>query len=320
MTIPKQSGGDSYVLTAQKVFALAHNTFGFFGGGVIAGGAVSNIIDLFNLTLLVGNGLDTGDITVARKRLAGCRGSTYGFFQGGLAAVISNVIDWVTLLTYSQNAADKGDLVVSRFGLAGQQGTTYGFSSGGALSEWATYYNTQEYINTTTTSGNALDKGDLTVTRALCGGSSGATYGYTMGGYDGVNYNTLDYIDVTTTSGNATDKGDQAVARRSSSGLSGAAYSYNCGGNTGGGISNIIEYFSNSTTTGNALDAGDMHSSREGCAGSSDAAGGFGVVAGGGTGAGEGGAYTDYIDMTTTTVTGLGRGTLSTTREAPGGV
>ena len=68
------------------------------------------------------------------------------------------------------------------------------------------------YIDTTLTTGNATDRGDLTVGRGYLAGTSGIKYGFFGGGYPGP-VNTIDYIDMTLISGNATDRGDLTLSR-----------------------------------------------------------------------------------------------------------
>ena len=78
----------------------------------------------------------------------------------------------------------------------------YGFFGGGLTSVKVT---TIDYIELATTTGNALDKGDLSEARWGLGGVSGNNYGFFGGGRTTTDTPTIDYIDVTTTTGNALD-------------------------------------------------------------------------------------------------------------------
>jgi len=95
--------------------------------------------------------------------------------------------------------------------MSGCAGSAYGFFAGGYGPGIS---NVIEYIDVTTTSGNASDKGDLTAaTRNMPGGVADATYGFFGGGNSGSRTNVIEYINITTTSGNAADKGDLTAAR-----------------------------------------------------------------------------------------------------------
>ena len=74
-----------------------------------------NVIQYFDIGT-TGNTTDFGDLTVARRRLAGCSSSTRGVFAGGAGE--SNVMDYITIASPG-NATDFGDLLVGRGELAG---------------------------------------------------------------------------------------------------------------------------------------------------------------------------------------------------------
>ena len=103
-------------------------------------------------------------------------------------------------------------------------GRVYGFFGGGSSS------NIIDYINITTTSGNAADKGDRTVSKSEVAGCAGDSYGFFGGGISFTNV--VDYIDITTTSGNATDTGDLTVSRGLHGAVNGATYGFFGGGHT----------------------------------------------------------------------------------------
>jgi hypothetical protein len=122
--------------------------------------------------------------------------------------------------------------------------------------------NVIDYITINTTA-NALDFGDLTVTRQSVRSTSNGTNerGVFNGGDDGSYSNVIDYITIDST-GNATDFGDLTGARASSSGTSNGT---NERGVFGGGStpfsSNVIDYIT-INSIGNATDFGDLTSSR----------------------------------------------------------
>jgi hypothetical protein len=118
--------------------------------------------------------------------------------------------------------------------------------------------NTIDYITISST-GNAVDFGDLTQTRFVPAACSSSTRGVFGGGYIPTIVNTIDYITISST-GNAIDFGDLTQAR-----LGLAACSSSTRGVFGGGYTptyvNTIDYITISST-GNAVDFGDLTVSR----------------------------------------------------------
>jgi hypothetical protein len=78
--------------------------------------------------------------------------------------------------------------------------------------------NVIEYVTISST-GNALDFGDLTVARNEIGACASSTRGLFGSGYDGSRSNVIDYITISST-GNALDFGDLTAGRSSASSLS----------------------------------------------------------------------------------------------------
>ena len=94
-------------------------------------------------------------------------------------------------------------------------GSIYGFFCGGRIA--GSDINVIQYITLLTTTQDAVDRGDLTLSRDHLTGASGGIYGFCAGGEP--NRNTIDYIDLSLTVGNAADKGDLTVARQAPSGV-----------------------------------------------------------------------------------------------------
>ena len=146
----------------------------------------------------------------------------------------------------------------------GNTSSNFSFIGGAGATNSAAYnssgvVNTIEYFDHTSTSGNALDKGDLTVSRKHGGGLAGSSNGYTCGGKPSSStVNVIDFIDTSTTTGNATDVGDLTINRSSTAGLSGPTNGFLAGGIRGTTTkSNVIDFFDLTTTSGNATDRGD---------------------------------------------------------------
>ena len=120
--------------------------------------------------------------------------------------------------------------------------------------------NTIAYINIQST-GNAIDFGDLTVSRLGAGGCSSSIRGIFGAGYNNptsLNNNVIDYITISTTA-DAVDFGDLITARHELGACSNATR-----GVFGGGVgaspltqTNVIEYLT-IASTGNSQDFGDL--------------------------------------------------------------
>jgi hypothetical protein len=119
--------------------------------------------------------------------------------------------------------------------------------------------NVIQYYNITTT-GNAVDFGDLNYSPTRAAGLSNGTRAVIGGGFNGGStyYNTMDYITVATT-GNAQDLGDLSQARSSLAGASDATTGIFAGGALLGTSFELdtIDSFT-IATTGNASDFGNL--------------------------------------------------------------
>lgn len=155
-------------LSAARIGAkgVSGSIYGFSGGGVNGGGGIVNVIDYIDISLTTGNASDRGDLSLGRADIGATFGVTYGFYAGGfIGATRYNVIDYIDLSLTSGNAIDKGDLTLARstFGGVGIS-QIYGFYGGGDDGV-SVEVNIIDYIDTTTTTGNAADKGDLTAVK-----------------------------------------------------------------------------------------------------------------------------------------------------------
>ena len=103
-----------------------------------------------------------------------------------------------------------------------------------------------DYVTISTT-GNAADFGDLTVSRYGVGGASSTTRGLFAGG---VSSNVIDYVTISST-GNATDFGDLTVARYYPSGVSNTLRAVFAGGESP--YQNVMDYVTIASTS-NASD------------------------------------------------------------------
>ena len=124
---------------------------------------------------------------------------------------------------------------------------------GGGYGPGAGTINTIDYVTISTT-GNAIDFGDLVTTRQGLAAVSSSTRGLFAGGEP--NTNIIDFITISST-GNATDfNGDLVSARFGLAGLSNQTRGIFAGGNNP--VINIIEYITIASTGQNTQDFGDL--------------------------------------------------------------
>lgn len=114
--------------------------------------------------------------------------------------------------------------------------------------------NVIQYVTITST-GNATDFGDLTITMNGCGGSGSLTRGVIASSYVSGYSNVINYLTIVA-KGDAIDFGDLTVSRQLAGSFSNSTRACWAGGDIGGDV-NTIDYITISTT-GNALDFGDQ--------------------------------------------------------------
>lgn len=264
--------------------------FGIFAGGFSPNQTTMDYIDIAT----TGNATDFGDLTSARRYLAGLGNETRGVFASGWTGSVElNVMDYVEFDT-TGNATDFGDLTTLAYGVAGVANTTRGCFGGGQRA--GSNSNIIDYITIAST-GNATDFGDLTRSKVWMAGVDNESRGVFAGGYTATNI--IDYITIDTT-GNATDFGDLTATRSRSGGVSNATRGVFAGGYEGnpgsGSTVNTMEYIT-IASTGNSTDFGDLTQSRQFTAGVSNTTRGC-------FGGGAGGGYWNTIDYITVDTTG----------------
>ena len=196
----------------------SNNTRGLFMGGDAGAFSTGASVDIEYITIAsAGNGTDHGDLTVARRYLAGSSNGTYAAGIAGQypdTSTYYNVVDRTTIDT-TANATDHGDLTYSPMfpGAFGNDSRTV--VVGG---QTPSIVNNMDSIDLST-SGNATDYGDLTVARRDGGCTGNATHGVYIGGNGN---NVIDRWSMST-SGNAVDHGDLTGSYSYGQSASGAA-------------------------------------------------------------------------------------------------
>lgn len=157
----------------------------------------------------------------------------------------------------------------------------------------AGYYSTNlysiDYHDLATTSANASDFGDLSISDSGGSSLSDATYGVFN------SYITIEYVTIATPS-NATDFGDAILNAASKAGSSNGTTGLFSGGNYSNTKYNTIDYIT-IATPGNASDFGDLTVGRVGVAGFADAT--YSVIAAGYSSSNTNTNVIDYVTIAT---------------------
>ena len=207
------------------------STRGFSAGGWISPTPThdTNVIQ-YNQFSTLGNSLDFGDLSEARRSLAGAQSPTRGIFAGGETQTPNTYKTEIQMITMSSlgNTVRFGDLMLGkRYDMFGNVCNHvraafggFGYSGTGVVSS------SIEYI-TTASEGNAVFFGDLITVKTGNSGASSLTRGLFTAGTDPAHSNTIEFITLSTT-GNAQDFGDMIMKRRYHSSIS------DCHGGLGG--------------------------------------------------------------------------------------
>ena len=238
------------------------------GRGVFGGASPeTNTIDYITIATL-GNALDFGDLTQARRRPSAASSATRGvWYAGRFSGSYQTTVDYITI-SATGNAFDFGDTTVAGMGGAGTGNDIRGLFVGGYNNSINPTIRNQDNISYITFSslGNASDFGSLTQARRELGACSSSVRGVFMGGkftttapsYSNAG-NTIDYVTIAST-GNALDFGDLINTIATGSSLSSTTRGVYGGGSPG--MSNQIQYIT-IASTGDAIDFGDLTQARQ---------------------------------------------------------
>ena len=271
-----------YLPTGDTVTRESRSGYGNRGlFSLSAAPAASNIIEFVNISS-TGNAQDFGDLKYKNDGSnASCSSSTRGIFAGGREnpSPGGNVdhINHVTIATKG-DAIDFGNLTEGRRGITGHSSSIRGMFAGGRSDPGGS--NPTDVIDfiTITSTGNAIDFGNLSQARRYLGSTSSPVRGVMAGGHDGSDrVNTMDYVSIPS-KGNAIDFGNLTQARDQVEGNSNGVRGIFGGGSVHPTYYNIIDYVT-IASTGNAKDFGDLLGTTGDCATASNCI--RGVFAGG---------------------------------------
>jgi hypothetical protein len=203
-----------------------------------------------------GNSADYGDLSSSRFMIGGGSNTTRAVNMGGQAPSAGNVIDFMTIPTLG-NATDFGDMTYSNRQVAGNCSTTRAFAMGGDNGPSpGGAVNTMNMVEISTT-GNAIDFGDLIQNTASAPQGCGSFTRGLNGGGQTPSYTTLINVFNYGSLGNTSDFGDLTQARRLMSAFSDSQRGVWSGGIDPSADSNVIDFVTISSA-GNATDFGDL--------------------------------------------------------------
>ena len=239
--------------TKESYTSTSSDTHGYVMGG---GAAMVDNIDKFSFSAAAGfTGTDIGNLTQARRWLAGCSSDGYGWAVGGRTSSSpsseTNRIDRFPFAT-DTDATDWADLFVAQGLGSSSSSTDYGYRVGNGYPHTDVI---QRFPFATQTTGT--DVGNLAIASGAHGGTSSTTHGYALGAGE----NPLgDYIQkfAFASSSNASDVANLLGNLWEMSCSSSTTYGYSAQGSpSNGGVStNTIQKHSFSSDS-NATDVGD---------------------------------------------------------------
>ena len=237
------------------------STRGLFMGGGNFAAPIYNIIDFMTIPSL-GNATDFGDLTRSDREVCGSSNQTRAISFGGYddpAGAAGNEIDFMTISS-TGNAVDFGNLIVAAYahGKGICASPTRGIISGGQRSG-VPASNTIQFITFSST-GNAVDFGDMSALHRDHGSGGNSTRGIFAGGSGAsdTRTNVIDFITIATL-GNSIDFGDDAAGGGTSQCASASSPTrmVTAGGNLSSGTVNTMHFVENATTA-NSQDFGDL--------------------------------------------------------------
>ena len=231
-------------------------TRGLFAGGFVPGGVV-NEIDFINVDT-TGNAIDFGNLTQARRGVAGTASRSRGIMAGGRVPGDVNTIEFVTIAT-TGDGTNFGDLTITSHYGTGLSNGTRGIITAMENPSWTNNNSNRIDFITIASTGNANDFGDLYFGTRESGGCASPTRGIIKGGTPS-HSNVIQFITIST-QGDSSDFGDTtAVASRGLGSGSNAVRGVLHLGYTPT-VLNTVDFIT-IATLGNAQDFGDLTEAR----------------------------------------------------------
>ena len=241
-------------------------------------------------------------------------GETLAYDANGILVFLNGVLlldtfDYTasngTSVTLTDSSDSGANLQIIKYGIATSGGGTSALYYGdrglrfGGYDTGVDHSNVIDYWNIASSTGNAVDFGDLTRKRSYIASCSNASRALSFGGQSSSPFasgsDIIDYVTIAST-GNATDFGDMLSARNRAACESNGTRAIHGGGTDGSSNVNTIEY-ATIATTGNTIDFGDLSVARERLSAASN---GSRIVFIGG----QAGGYSNTMDYVTGDTTG----------------
>jgi hypothetical protein len=301
LSVTGLSNGTAYTFAVQATNGVQYGPAGTSGSvtpaaprGVFAGGETN--VDVCTMDYITisstGNATSFGNLSSAKKGLAGCASSTRGLFGGGNPAGIL----YITIATTGNTTSFGGLTYAGTYAnnIAACNSATRGIFAGGTTQLSAgDPVNIIDYVTIDTTGGSTTF-GSMTTTQYFFAGCSSSTRGIFSGGSD--NLSAIQYITIATT-GNATSFGTMATGTSRGAALSSSTRGVFMGGeNDVGSRRNLMQYVT-IATTGNTTTFGNLAATNSDAAGVSSSTRG---VYGGGIGPSGNTNLMSYITIATT--------------------
>ena len=180
-----------------------------------------NTLEYVTLANMSGNAADAGDLSYSKRATQGISNTSYGHVLGGYSITDlgkddrwnnDNTVDYIDATTTSTNGTDRMNMFLARRLCGTISGGTQGYICGGVtstdLTVTGTATNAIEYFDTSTNSGAAADRSDLSVAMGDLNSnndSQGFSHGLVGTGTH------VDRLDMFTHNANAVDRGDRTV-------------------------------------------------------------------------------------------------------------
>ena len=202
-----------------------------------------------------GNATDFGDMVDARANVGSFASNVRGVFGGGYSPSPDNDIDFITFAS-TGNASDFGNMNYNAFDTVGASNQTRGLFLGGSPNSSENGgVNSVDYVTITTT-GNAIDFGDLFLSCMTAGAGANSVRAVVANGKDGPAHSNVIFRVNIGTLGNSSDFGDQSTSRQTMGACSNSVRMVFGGGGTPTKISSIETLLL--ATEGNSVLFGDL--------------------------------------------------------------
>ncbi len=221
--------------------ACNSSNYGYLIAGVLTDIDRLSSIERITFPFDSGSSVLVGNVMIEKYQAQGCNSSNHGYSMGG--ATISEIISFIDCITFpfdSGTASRVGNLSGINYFSAGCNSSNHGYNMGGNNGIGSAYLSVIDRIAFPFNSGVALHVGNLTMAFYALAACNSSSYGYSMGGFDGVNIiSIIDRITFPFNSGTASRVGNLPSFKAHITGCNSSNHGYNMGGVIGPFISSI---------------------------------------------------------------------------------